>query len=268
MKSIAHDYYLKFIDPEVLEQVNDFHNKGNYTIHDAFEEIAYLHRLDEEQLSLLSRNELALYPDLNLSIPLEVQKNKTLSFTRNESCDKFSNATIDFETTKKLLSPLLARNKTTKKRHYPSGGALYPIETFICSLSEENRDWPYPQKILHLLPISSSLEIMQTNCCMQKLRKAILSGEKNIGTPSIALIYVAYLPKTLFKYRYRGYRLALMEAGSMYMLVELQAAALNLRCRLWSGYTDHMLTKMIGLNPSLFNPVCVHLIGHDDEYSK
>lgn len=103
---------------------------------------------------------------------------------------------------------------------------------------------------------------MQTNCSTQKIRKAILSNIEDIGSPSIALIYVAYLPKTLFKYRYRGYRLALMEAGSMYMLIELQVAALHLSCRLWSGYTDHMLSKAIGLNPALFNPICVHLIGH------
>ncbi|WP_419737584.1 SagB/ThcOx family dehydrogenase [Pseudomonas sp. COR18] len=166
------------------------------------------------------------------------------------------------------MTPLLTKNKKTKKRHYPSGGALYPIEVFICSLSEKNTTWPQPQKIFHLLPESNSLEILQTNCNIQNLRKAILSDTEDLGTPSAALIYATYLPKTIFKYRYRGYRLALMEAGSMYMLIEIQATALSLKSRLWSGYTDHMLSKAIGLNPALFNPVCVHLIGNNNEHSK
>jgi SagB-type dehydrogenase family enzyme len=102
---------------------------------------------------------------------------------------------------------------------------------------------------------------MQNSCSTQHLKKTILSNIQSVGSPSIALIYVAYLPKTLFKYRYRGYRLALMEVGSIYMLIELRAASLGLNCRLWSGYTDHMLSKAIGLNPALFAPMCVHLIG-------
>jgi len=263
MKSIPHDYYLKFIAPDVFDQVQNFHNKGNYTIHEAFNEITYLHKLHEDQLSLLSGNELALYPDMHLTDPSHLENANNLPFARNESCKQFADSKIDFESVKKLLTPLLTKNPNTHKRHYPSGGALYPVEVFICSLTDKNDDWPYPQKILHLLPASKSLEVMQTTCSTQKIRKAILSNLQDIGTPSIALVYTSYLPKTLFKYRYRGYRLALMETGSMYMLLELQVSALQLNCRLWSGYTDHMLSKAIGLNPALFTPLCVHLIGND-----
>ncbi|NWA03851.1 SagB/ThcOx family dehydrogenase [Pseudomonas gingeri] len=261
MKTIPHDYYLKFIDQKVFEEVQNFHNKGNYTIHEAFEQTSYLHQLTEEQLNILSANELSLYPDLDLTHHLPDNIKKTNTFNRNESCDFFENSELEFSTVQRLVAPLLTKNSNPKKRNYPSGGALYPIETFICSLDEKNEDWPYPQKILHLLPASKSFEILPTNCSAQHLRKTILSNFKNIGSPSIALIYVAYLPKTTFKYRYRGYRLALMEAGSIYMLIELQAADLGLNCRLWTGYTDHMLSKAIGLNPALFSPICCHLIG-------
>jgi SagB-type dehydrogenase family enzyme len=261
MKTIPHDYYLKFMDPKVFEHVQNFRNKENYTLHEAFEDITYLHQLNEEQLDLLCTNELSLYPDLGLTQALPENIKKINTSYRNESCDFFEPSTLDFSTIQQLIATLLTKKANSKKRNYPSGGALYPIETFICSLNDENEDWPHPQKILHLLPASKSLEIMQNSCSTQHLKKTILSNIQSVGSPSIALIYVAYLPKTLFKYRYRGYRLALMEVGSIYMLIELRAASLGLNCRLWSGYTDHMLSKAIGLNPALFAPMCVHLIG-------
>jgi len=76
MKTIPHDYYLKFMDPKVFEHVQNFHNKENYTLHEAFEDITYLHQLNEEQLDLLCTNELSLYPDLGLTqaLPENIKK--------------------------------------------------------------------------------------------------------------------------------------------------------------------------------------------------
>ncbi|NWB92813.1 SagB/ThcOx family dehydrogenase [Pseudomonas agarici] len=261
MKTIPHDYYLKFIDPKVFEEVQNFHNKEKYTIHEAFENTTYLHQLNEEQLDTLCSNELSLYPDLGLTHNLPDNIKEINTFNRNESCDFFEKTKLNLPIIQRLIAPLLTKNSNPKKRNYPSGGALYPIEIFICSLNDENEGWPHPQKILHLLPASKSFEIMQTSCNTHHLKKTILSNIQSIGSPSIAIVYVAYFPKILFKYRYRGYRMALMEAGSIYMLIELQAADIGLNCRLWAGYTDHMLSKALGLNPVLFSPICVHLIG-------
>lgn len=261
MTAIPHDYYLKFTDSAVLADVQTFHNKGNYTLHSAFKHMSYLHSLTPFDLDNLTGNELHLYPDMNLSTPLQMDSIPPHAFMRNESCLTFKKSNIAFSTIEQLISPLLNTNSTNHKRGYPSGGALYPVEVFICSLTETSEHWPFPEKALHLLPHSRALETVQNTSSNQQLKDSILCPPSTIGTPSLALIYVAYLPKTLFKYRYRGYRLALMEAGSMYMMIELQAKALDLRCRLWSGFTDSMLCKSLGLNPALFSPLCVHFIG-------
>ncbi len=266
MKRIPHDYYLKFLDSTVYAEVLEFHTKGNYTIHDAFKQSTYLHNINDEQLTQLTGNELRLYPDMDLSFPVRRETEAANIFCRNESGEKFSRANIDFSKIEKLVSPLLSNKKDSHKRGYPSGGALYPTEVFICSLMDDNQSWPCPEKIVHLLPNSGEFEIVQGTQIIEELKQAILSTPGNIGEPSIAIVYAAYLPKTLFKYRYRGYRLALMEAGSIYMLIELQAKKLGLRCRLWSAYTDTMLSKAIGLNPTLFFPMCVHFIGEQHEY--
>ncbi|MDZ5431146.1 SagB/ThcOx family dehydrogenase [Pseudomonas fluorescens] len=265
MKYIPHDYYLKFMDPVVHAETLDFHAKGNYTIHDAFKHSTQLHGFSDQQLSLLTGNELRLYPDMDLTFPICPEIYPDTTICRNESCETFSSANIDFSIIEKLISPILSSNMLSYKRGYPSGGALYPAEIFMCSLMENNESWPCPEKILHLLPQSRSFEVVQGTQEIAKLKQAILSAPGGIGAPSIAVVYAVYIPKTLFKYRYRGYRLALMEIGSIYMLVELQAKQLGLQCRLWSAYTDTMLNKAIGLNPALFFPMCVHFIGekHD-----
>jgi SagB-type dehydrogenase family enzyme len=261
MKYIPHDYYLKFMNSVVHAETLDFHVKGNYTIHDAFKHATRLHNVSDEKLAELTGNELRLYPDLDLIFPVSSQLNQGLVVCRNESCESFSNANIDFSRIEKLISPLLSSKKDSYKRGYPSGGALYPVEIFICSLMDDEKSWPCPEKILHLLPQSRGFEVVQGTQNIDDFKSSILSAPGSIGEPRIAIVYAAYIPKTLFKYRYRGYRLALMEVGSIYMLIELQAKILGLRCRLWSAYTDTMLSKAIGLNPTLFFPMCVHFIG-------
>lgn len=260
MNSVPHDYYLRFLDPIVYDDVLDFHSKGNYILHPAFQPSTALHFIDEKHLERLTGNELRLYPDMDICLPTRI--NKTSSpLNRNESCEKFTKANITFDLIEDLVSPLISKNTDHYKRGYPSGGALYPIEVFICSLMSDEPTWPCPEKILHLLPQSAKFEIVQNSECTNELRSAILSTSGTIGTPSLAIIYIAYLPKTMFKYRYRGYRLALMEADSIYMLIDLQAKNLNLQSRLWSAYTDSMLCKSLGLNPALFLPLSVQFVG-------
>jgi SagB-type dehydrogenase family enzyme len=262
MKNIPHDYYLRFLDPLVHDEVLDFHSKGNYVIHPDFHNSIHLHSLEEEQLKILTGNELILYPDMHIQLPMNSKNDIDPALTRNESETFFSGPDIAFETVEKLVMPITALKSNQQKRGYPSAGALYPIEVFVCSLAQDAGDWPCSEKVLHLLPKSKKFEIVLGTENIEDLRTAILPEGSNIGSPSIALIYAAYLPKTLFKYRYRGYRLAAMEVGSIYMLIELSAKSLGLCCRPWSAYTDTMLCRSLKLNPALFVPMCVHYIGH------
>lgn len=266
MKNIPHDYYLRFIDASVYDEVLEFHSKGDFTFHNAIKERTRLHGLDEKHLVQLTGNELAFYPDMDLSVAISLsQEEREKSLYRNVSCDRFLPSVLDFSDIEKLMYPLLSRTQDSFKRGYPSGGALYPAEVFLCSLTKENTNWPCAGRVLHLLPKSRKFEMMQVEPSLEELKAAILFPPHDIGSPSLALIYAIYLPKNLFKYRYRGYRMALMEVGSIYMLVELQAKSLGLSCRLWSAYTDWMLCKVLGVNPALFLPVCIHFIGRQYE---
>lgn len=262
MHNVPHEHFLKFCDPQVLDETIAFHALGNFCLHPATSNLTKLHSIEQSNLTLLSGKELSYhlmqenilkgedlpYPDPNSPL------------TRERSCDNFVQSTLNFRTIKELLSKLTNASQGNYHRAYPSGGALYPIDVFCCKLSSRTDDWPTESNILHLLPASRKLEAVMETQPKGYLEQALL-GQNSIGTPYLALIYVAFLPKTLFKYRYRGYRLALMEVGSMYMLIDLHCKALGLKNRVWSGYTDHMVSNALSINPALAVPLCVQLIG-------
>jgi SagB-type dehydrogenase family enzyme len=262
--NISHDEYLKFTTPEVLDETLAFHAKGNYTIHKSTQHLSTLHHIPEKYLEKLTGNELKLntFTDSN--------RNKKPNLTplpaahplqRNNSCERFEKRSIHFNTVQALLAPLLVKNASTYRRGYPSGGALYPIEVFCINLNNTIEQWPSESDALHLLASSRTLEIHSPSINTTQLIDTITPQNFDIGSPALALIYFIYLPKALFKYRYRGYRLSLMEAGSMYMITDLRCKELHLESRPWSGYTDHQITKNMNLNPTLFLPACIQLIG-------
>ncbi|WP_051050690.1 SagB/ThcOx family dehydrogenase [Metapseudomonas furukawaii] len=262
MSTIPHDYYLKFCEGKVLENIHEFHYQGNYLIHQALSDYSYLHNIQEKDLEKLTGNELSLYPGLDVSCGQYSRNEEELieQLKRERSCANFIRKDLSFETIKRLCSPLLTVDENYY-RGYPSGGALYPVETFIFSLGSP-QDWPCDERVLHLLNRKKTFEPIQETSNTERLTEAILPHGSNIGTPSAAIIFVAYIPKTSFKYRYRGYRLALMEAGSMYMLLDLNSKALGLKNRVWSGYSDVMICKHLGLNPTLFFPMAVQFFGY------
>lgn len=262
--NISHDEYLKFLSPEVMDETLAFHAKGNYTIHKATQHLSALHQIPPKDLEKLTGNELKL----NTIVAPSKNKEPTLTplasphpLRRNSSCERFEARPLHFDIVQALLAPLLTKSPTTYKRGYPSGGALYPIEVFCINLHNKIEQWSTESDALHLLPSSRSLEAHTPSIDIHQLTEAIIPESIDIGSPSLALIYSIYLPKALFKYRYRGYRLSLMEAGSMYMITDLRCKELQLNSRPWSGYTDHQVTKNLNLNPSLFLPVCIQLIG-------
>ncbi|WP_409488635.1 SagB/ThcOx family dehydrogenase [Pseudomonas promysalinigenes] len=260
----SHDEYSRFTDIKVLDETLAFHVKGNYTLHKATRHLSTLHHIPTQALKKLTGKELKLNPltdgpetdELNLTaLPLHHP------LMRNDSCDHFSEHPIHFNAVRSLLAPLLRKFGSEYKRGYPSAGAIFPIEIFCINLNDMIEKWPTDCTVLHLLPASQTFEMHSTNINIKELTQAVTPLNTEIGTPALALVYVIYLPKAIFKYRYRGYRHALMEVGSLYMLTDLRCKELKLDSRPWSAFTDHQITKLLNLNPTLFLPICIQLIG-------
>lgn len=264
MPNIPSDYYLEHINPDIYSDILEFHSKSNYLLHESTKHITKLHSLDSKALLKLTGNQLELVPGgprLNITTHPLLDDHPLL---RRTSAERFRRGPINFREVLDLTRPLITR-KGSNKRGYPSGGALYPVEIFLCRIKDDIEGWPCCEDILHLLPEDRTFEKLDTQMGRQHMRSAIIPDHLNIGCPSLAIVLAAFLPKVVFKYRYRGYRLALMEAGSIYQIVELMAKSTGLGVREWSGFCDHMVTKSLGLNPTLYLPLCTTLIGTPDE---
>lgn len=247
-----------------MDETLAFHAKGNYTIHKSIQHLSTLHHIPAKDLESLTGNELKLNTLTSSNtnkIPSLAPLPTAHPLHRSNSCERFKKRSLHFNMVQELLAPLLVKSTSTYKRGYPSGGALYPIEVFCINLNDTIEQWPTESDALHLLASSRTLEAHSPSINTTQLIAGITPQNIDIGSPALALIYFIYLPKALFKYRYRGYRLSLMEAGSMYMLTDLRCKELHLESRPWSGYTDHQITKSLNLNPALFLPVCIQLIG-------
>lgn len=79
------------------------------------------------------------------------------------------------------------------------------------------------------------------------------------------ILYVINLPKSLFKYRHRGYRLGLMEAGSMYQLAAMEFNKINLSNRVLAGFSEYDITCRCGLDPRTFLPLVIQAFGYEQE---
>ncbi|AZE62030.1 hypothetical protein PFLU3_51740 [Pseudomonas fluorescens] len=111
MKNIPHDYYLRFLDHSVYDAVLEFHCKGNFIFHEAFQACTGLHSLDQKRLKQLTGNELVLYPDMDITVELDFSEEDRASWLyRNESCEKFSPEPLAFKSLNKLVAPLVSRS--------------------------------------------------------------------------------------------------------------------------------------------------------------
>jgi len=86
-------------------------------------------------------SELSIWPSIKSSVQLT---GKRTSILRDESAEFFDDTqTLEFSVIDKLLiESFSARNSESRKRPYPSGGGLYPIDVFVCRVSEKISDWP------------------------------------------------------------------------------------------------------------------------------
>ncbi|HFD3107622.1 TPA: SagB/ThcOx family dehydrogenase, partial [Klebsiella quasipneumoniae subsp. similipneumoniae] len=99
-------------------------------------------------------------------------------------------------------------------------------------------------------------------CDTQELYRSLSGGDaERLGRPHFALVYCVIFEKALFKYRYRGYRMALMEAGSMYQNAGLVADQIGLRNRGWAGFTDSYVAKTMNVDQRTAAPLIVQFFG-------
>lgn len=126
------------------------------------------------------------------------------------------------------------------RRPYPSAGARYPLEVYPLALNVEG----LKKGLYHYNVRDNNLELLSEQDITKWVSKTF-GGQDWLLNTSVIFIITAVLNRVRVKYRDRGYRFALIEAGHMGQNICLAAEELKLGCCALGGYIDDKVDKLI-----------------------
>jgi SagB-type dehydrogenase family enzyme len=180
---------------------------------------------------------------LPLGCPMQADLESTIRSRRSRS--DFSGEPISLVQLAKLLELGcgVTADGVPAKRAAPSGGALYPVETYVAVMSVEGLSGG----LYHYVPLDHSLEQLRRDADLSDL-KSFVPPRILEGRPSLAIILSAVFARTQMKYIERGYRFVLLEAGHIAQNLLLGAHALGLGAVPVGGFWDEPFNDFMRLN--------------------
>ena len=245
------------MNDEILDDINSFHHKSAYLLDQRFSHYGQF-PMPKEALSQFEYTDNEISPFFYESVPLKAHAD--LNQRRSGSQLFFKDQKLPFQDFETLLCESFAANEE-KKRPYPSGGALYPVEVFAVVMSERMLNTPQTG-VYHFRPNLSLMQKLKSTSIAQIYDTIFIEDEKQLGKPCFALVYVVNLQKAIVKYSYRGYRNALCEVGSMYQQADLISKKLNIKNRLSSSFSDQQMVKFLELDRQTYLPIVLQYFGY------
>ena len=183
---------------------------------------------------------------------------------RMPSKSVFTDKKIDFISIQQLLTQCFSPEESGS-RPYPSAGGLYSIEPLVFLFQERiNHFESHVSGCYHFRPITKKLQLIKPMSTSYFYDKLIHGFMKNNQLPCFGILYLAVISKALFKYRYRGYRHALMEVGSMYQQATLCSQEIGLRNTVWSTFADQEILYALDLDRSAYMPITMQFFGYSE----
>ena len=128
-------------------------------------------------------------------------------------------------------------------RTYPSAGGLYPCETYLIAININELN----AGIYHYDAIKHQLNPTQSPATTPEIKRAFINSD-NVDNACGIIITTSIFERTTTKYKERGYRFALLEAGHIAQNILLSATALNLKSLPWGGYYDDELAQILNID--------------------
>lgn len=218
----------------------------------------------------LERSDIPICPFDTPRIFLEPSEGMSPFPKRNPSANGFSDSVFPICDLMRFLQGAFGVERKEKSNHrpYPSGGALYPIQVILgirTGRVVDDRDQPAPWTtgFYHYRPNLHALDLLKGTSDAGILNLLLKQRTMNaFSNFNFCIIYVGFLAKVMCKYGYRGYRLALLEVGSMYQQATLSAYSLGMTDRVWSDFADLEVNKAVGLNPVTYLPLMAQIFGY------
>ena len=127
-------------------------------------------------------------------------------------------------------------------RAAPSGGALYPVETYVLVRRVDG----LASGVYHFAPAHGALDVVAAGNPFPALVRA--TYETQLRRALVAFVLTGISMKTRLKYGERGYRFMLLEAGHIAQNALLAATAMRLRSFTVGGFVDDELDALLRLD--------------------
>lgn len=134
-------------------------------------------------------------------------------------------------------------------RNYPSGGGLYPVETYFISTALESQT----PAAFHYNPTTHALERLW-DLPPHFNMKDIARHPERLSLSGM-LIFTGVWNRSSAKYGDLAYQHTLIEAGHMSENVLLVGCSLGLSVRPYAGFDDTLITSLLDLDEELEQPV-------------
>jgi SagB-type dehydrogenase family enzyme len=256
-----HDYLISVIndsvDEKIKNEITEFHIKSNNRDVPDFTPFPLIKTLlTNEQIQGLEKTE---HPFSGNRISL----NSTINSSTGKRKPSASYLKKHDPLLKKTLDDIIIKSFGTFLNNgqisypYPSGGGLYSAQIIIYLKNIEG----YEPGAYHYLAVSNQLErlvSLQENLIEKAL---FINEESRFNHYDFFILYSSLIDKHVCKYGYRGYRLAMVEIGSMFRNLEIETQKEGLRSRVWGGFNDEALSISLGIDPRVLTPVICQIIG-------
>ncbi len=194
------------------------------------------------------------YPHCRLKVELPKEFDESEAciedvIRRRRSIREFSGEALELEELAKLLyfsygiTGTLQSEVPLPLRAAPSGGALYPLEIYPVVFNVQGLD----AGIYHYNVKSHQLELLQLGSFEQTVCDCTM-GQAMVLKASVVFLITAMFDRNLWKYRERGYRYTLLDAGHLSENLYLMATAMDLGCCAVGGFLDDDLNHLLDID--------------------
>ncbi|OGG80301.1 hypothetical protein A3A39_03465 [Candidatus Kaiserbacteria bacterium RIFCSPLOWO2_01_FULL_54_13] len=137
------------------------------------------------------------------------------------------------------------------RRNYPSGGALFPIETYLVGNVLEG----YAPGVFHYHPTAHALEFLWELPPDFDMENVLRSPNPRAPFSSALIVFTSVWDRASAKYGDFSYIIGLLEAGHMSQNVLLVSASLDLCTCPMAGFNDELLTNLLDIDEGYEQPV-------------
>jgi SagB-type dehydrogenase family enzyme len=127
-------------------------------------------------------------------------------------------------------------------RAVPSGGALYPLELYAVAWNVEGLE----PAVYHYDPPAHRLDVVARGDVLPSLSRCLWLDDVDAEGAALAVVITAFFVRSTIKYRERGYRMILMEAGEVAQNLSLLATEMGLATCILGGFLDNDLSSLLG----------------------